>query len=118
MRRALRRVIDHRAPGREKEQFRDALLWEVALERAQDADLHLVTEDKDFGSGGKLLPELSDEATRVKARLTFHSHTEALLSILVPALPISVDAVTQAVLSALGWRLAEIRAAPVFDIGD
>jgi hypothetical protein len=118
MRRALRRVIDHRAPGGEKEQFRDALLWEVALECAQRTDLHLVSEDKDFGSGGKLLPQLNDEATSAKARLTFHSRTDTVLQLLVPRLPISVDAVTQAVLSALGWRLAELRAAPVFDIGE
>lgn len=118
MRRALRRVIDHRAPGGEKEQFRDALIWEVALQCSQNVDLHLVSEDKDFGSAGKLLADLNDEAASAKARLTFHSHTDTVLALLVPRLPISVEAVTQAVLSALGWRLAELRAAPVFDIGE
>jgi len=108
MRRALRRVIDHRAPGGDKEQFRDALLWEVALECAQRSDLHLVSEDKDFGAGGKLLPELADEATSAKARLTFHGRTDTVLQLLVPTRPISVDAVKQAVLSALGWRLGNL----------
>jgi hypothetical protein len=118
MRRALRRVIGHRAPGGEKEQFRDALLWEAALEYAQSADLHFVSDDKDFGSNNKLLPELRDDVTRTNARLTFHSHTDTLLPLLVPSVPISVAAVIEAVLAALGWRLAELRSAAVFDIGD
>jgi hypothetical protein len=77
-----------------------------------------VSDDKDFGSNDELVPELREEVTTTNARLTFHSHTDTLLPLLVPRVPISVAAVIEAVLAALGWRLAELRSAPVFDIGE
>jgi hypothetical protein len=118
MRSALSRVIAHRAPGGEKEQFRDALLWEIALAATATKDVHFVTEDTDFSVGGKLRPELAEEATQVGGRLNFYPDLGQLLRKLVPTIPpISVPAVTEKVLAALGRHLGELRQGPVFDIG-
>jgi hypothetical protein len=118
MRKALNRVNAHRAPAAEKEQFRDALLWEFALEVAESREVHFVTDDSDFRSGDKLRPELAQEAARSKGGLHFCGDAGQLLRRLVPETPsIAVEAVIEKVRSELG-RFAGRGMFELFDIGE
>lgn len=90
----------------------------VDLAFAPGRDIHFVSEDKDFGASGQLHPELQEEVTRLGLKVTYYTEAERLLQAIVPEVPISVAAVRQSVLSALGRRLAELRSEPMFDIGD
>jgi hypothetical protein len=116
---ALKRVINHRVPSAEKEQFRDAMLWEFALAIADTREVHFVTEDKDFSIGDKLRPELAEEAAQVKGALLYYPDAGQLLRVLVPEAPsISVDAVIDKVRRELGQLLADRGTLAMFDIGD
>ncbi len=73
-RRALSRVIEHRAPSATKEQYRDALLWELLVVSMGGADALLVSEDADFcdrkpldGLAESLKREVGDKVQLVRS---------------------------------------------------
>ena len=86
VRSAISRVVDGRPPSHNREQYRDALLWEDAKEVARREPLHFVTDDNDFlwseKSGRSLHPELAEEVKKAGLCLTHHLTLADLLGVI------------------------------------
>jgi len=64
MKSALARVLNESSPNTRKEQFRDSLLWEIALGLAEAFEVHLITEDGDFYQEGATEKGLAQDLIR------------------------------------------------------
>lgn len=79
---SLKRVISGSAPNRKKEQFRDSLLWEMAIELSGSHDVHFITQDSDFYEDyntGELATELKKEAAQIGGTLSIYKNLETFL---------------------------------------
>jgi PIN domain len=85
---ALARVIMRRPPSHNREEFRDALLWESALRLATENSVHFVTEDGDFlvaeAGRRRLRPDLLAEVEGEDCKLVHHLTLSSLLDTLGP----------------------------------
>lgn len=88
VRSAIKRVTARKPPSHAREEFRDALFWEVATVLARADDVHMVTEDGDFlvGKGAEkvLHPDLIAEIQTDRLRLQHHLTLAGLLTALGP----------------------------------
>jgi hypothetical protein len=77
---ALNRVIHERPPAKNKEQFRDSLIWEAVLKLAHSYDVYFVTNDKkDYCDNPKSQnPDLAEELKKEcdDAGISLHFHTD------------------------------------------
>ncbi len=84
----LTRLIERRPPSHNKEEFRDALLWETVLRLARDDRIYFVTEDFDFlvakESKRALHPDLAAEIGRLGTPFEHHLTLSSLLDALGP----------------------------------
>jgi hypothetical protein len=64
MKLALARVLNASSPNARKEQFRDSLLWEIALGLAEAFEVHFITEDGDFYQDGATEKGLAQDLIR------------------------------------------------------
>lgn len=64
MKSALTRVLNESTPNARKEQFRDSLLWEIALGFAETFVVHFITEDSDFYQDGATEKGLAQDLIR------------------------------------------------------
>jgi len=83
---ALNRVVDKKPPNsNDKEQYRDSLIWETALEMGEKYEVHFVTEDKDFRENDGLHSVLKDECNSLGVTLIFHRNLSSCLEALKSA---------------------------------
>ena len=83
--RALTRVVDDRAPSAPKnQQFKDCVIWEIALNEAAHAPLHLVTDDRNFFEGRdpkqRMARALREDCKERGVEISLHVSLEDLLS--------------------------------------
>jgi len=79
---SLKRVIAGLAPNRKKEQFRDSLLWEMAIELSRSHDVHFITQDSDFYEDyntGELATELKKEVAETGGTLSIYKNLETFM---------------------------------------
>jgi len=108
MARALDRVIAGRSPSARKEQFRDALLWECALEISSKHDVLFVTRDDDFvdAKPGTLASGLEKELSDGSRKLTlFADAADVLAAITDRVPPLNYDYVANLILEAVNYEL-------------
>lgn len=120
MERALARVITGKSPSSRKEQFRDSLLWEIALDLAVSQDVFLVSRDGDF-SGGKnagLASDLDDELRAVGKTVRFFPEIADLVSFIQPQVPpLDRTSVAKAITAGLDQCLRDIEERQAINIG-
>lgn len=88
---AINRVIQHTPPNAKKEQFRDTLLWETALQLARDYRLRLITSDLDFYQGSShesgLAKELAVECEQRGLTIVLYPNLQTYLKTLEESVP-------------------------------
>jgi hypothetical protein len=119
---ALRRVVDHRPPAHKKEEFRDALFWELAKSAALQGPIHILARDAAFYEGSKfengLAKELRAECDASGASITIFASVESFLTGLgQDVLQPDRDDVTSALETALTAHFEKIASASPFDLG-
>ena len=109
---ALRRIIAGVPPsGSNNEQFRDACIWETALEFAAGQRVHLVTADLAFYEGRNrtsgLSPALVAECSSSGSEILLHSSLDAFLRATSAAVPALDEGSLKTAIIAAATPLAE-----------
>lgn len=112
VRKALIRIIDKRPPAHSKEEFRDSLFWEAAMEAAMHDEVRIVSADTDFTVKVKdkmeLHPVLKSEASSMAHPVSLFEDIGGLLGSLEPkVLTADGSAVAQSVGLALRVTIQE-----------
>jgi hypothetical protein len=80
---AGRMVLAYMAPSsRTSQQYRDSVIWRIAVREAQENDVHIVTNDKGFyrdSSSDELADPLADEIHKLSRSVRLFRNVEALL---------------------------------------
>jgi hypothetical protein len=103
---SLGRVIQHASPNKRKEQFRDSLLWEAALELAESSKVYFITADSDFFQDAKinkgLANDLLEEIKEKNLEIQIHGDISSFLNLVskrirLPEREVLVNAIREAV---------------------
>jgi len=119
---ALARVINKRPPAHRKEEFRDALFWEVAHSEALNRPVHILARDAAFYEGNKfengLSRELKAECNASGANVTIFDSVQCFLNNLgQEALQPDRQEVTEALQGALAGHFQKLASSSPFDLG-
>ena len=92
VRQALARVVQQRAPNSDKrEQFRDSILWAIAVDMARERAVAVVTADDDFwdktGSGRRAKHHIFEDVRAASGNLNIYADFSALLTAIKQDVP-------------------------------
>jgi len=120
---SLRRVIEHTSPNKQrKEQFRDSLLWDVAVEFAHSSKVHFITDDGDFFQDPKDRTVLANDLLReIKERdlkIQIHGDISSFLNLFSKHIRLpEPEVLANSISEAIQDNLLQYARERVFDLG-